>query len=461
MKKEYSIIFLMVLFAVFIAIEIPGLVHLEPGDENVYFYMGKLISEGKMPYRDFFSSHPSLHIFSVGLIYSLFGYNLVALKIIPLLCYLVSAVFLFLLMKKRFGSNEAIVAVFIFLFSYNVMLEATYFLGIELTTMFCSIGLYFLFEKRFFVSGIFFGFAGLSGLYSLIPSAVVFAVLFLKQKRNFLFFLFGFSVTFVLVNLLMLVLFGQPYVQQSYIYHLKKPTTPTSNIETFVKVIINNWLIFLGAILFILFSKKRNILQLPLIVSAVYLLYLAVSSRIFNFYFIILFLFLSTVSALGFFSFFSSLKKASLRIFFFLAIIVLFGIFAFNRITYIEKIDFDSFANGKELASFIEQNSPKDAIIFGDSDTAALISLLSGRRLAFDMADTNDMVFSSGLVSISATYEALKNSKASLFIILRPGRAIFNFPETISFIQEECILARQIDDPLRGTFLLLECSPTQ
>lgn len=55
-KLSYGLLFIFV--AVFIIITLKGLVISQPGDENVYYYMGKLVSEGKVPYKDFFFAHP-------------------------------------------------------------------------------------------------------------------------------------------------------------------------------------------------------------------------------------------------------------------------------------------------------------------------------------------------------------------------------------------------------------------
>ena len=51
-KTEYLLV--AVIFIAFIGIVSKGLAVAQPGDENVYYYMGKLVAEGSVPYRDFF-----------------------------------------------------------------------------------------------------------------------------------------------------------------------------------------------------------------------------------------------------------------------------------------------------------------------------------------------------------------------------------------------------------------------
>ena len=60
-----------IILSLFIFSQLRGLTNIDPGDEFAYFYFGKLISEGKVPHKDFFNSHPPLHIFILSAIYFL------------------------------------------------------------------------------------------------------------------------------------------------------------------------------------------------------------------------------------------------------------------------------------------------------------------------------------------------------------------------------------------------------
>ena len=59
--KTWFIFSLIIL--IFVLIEIKALLFYKPGDENVYLHMGKLLSEGVLPYKDFFYAHPPLQLF--------------------------------------------------------------------------------------------------------------------------------------------------------------------------------------------------------------------------------------------------------------------------------------------------------------------------------------------------------------------------------------------------------------
>ena len=95
-------------------------------DENVYFYMGKVISDGGVPYKDFFYAHPPLHIYILAFLIKLFGVNIAALKFFSLFAIVVSAFFLYKSSMKimhrddsEYDSNSvyiSLVAVILFLF---------------------------------------------------------------------------------------------------------------------------------------------------------------------------------------------------------------------------------------------------------------------------------------------------------------------------------------------------------
>src|SRR3989338_10215315 len=105
-KLAYALFFVFVIM--FILIVLKGLITPQPGDEDVYYYMGKMISEGKIPYRDFFFAHPPLHIYLTALVYKVFGFNIIILKSMPFISTLVSAFFIFKIAKEKFGTAESV-----------------------------------------------------------------------------------------------------------------------------------------------------------------------------------------------------------------------------------------------------------------------------------------------------------------------------------------------------------------
>jgi len=459
-KTKFLFYFMIIgLLVFFFFIESKGLNHVEPGDEHIYFYMGKMISQGYVPYKDFFHAHPPLKVYIIALVFKIFGFNLAILKLIPLLCSMTTAFFLFRLMK-RFNGITALLSAFLFLFSFRVMLESTYFMGINLTAMFTVIGFYYFISLRYYRSGFFLAMAGLSGLYSLIPISVVFIYLLIKNRISFLKLLAGFSVFFA-VNILFILL-SSSYLTDVYLYHLLKPNVISNKIDVFIGSLKENWLIFFSSFLFIILLlisilkkieiKSRKILYLSGIIAVLYIVFLLSLNKIFNYYFVLLFPFLAVIGSYSLYKIISYLIAKSKII---IIILILCSIFIVWNISadafYLNRFDFDNFDNADIILNHIETI---DGMLFGDDSIIPLIALMSNRDIALNMIDSNDMVFNSGLINLTEVLNKLKKEKN--IIIVRPLRGIGLIEEMKSFV-DDCTKKKNIKDSLRGDFLI--CQP--
>src|SRR3989338_9829433 len=137
-KLAYALFFAFA--AIFISIVFKGAITAQPGDENVYFYMGKMIAEGKLPYRDFFYAHPPLHAYMIAAVYKVFGFNIIALKLVPLVSALIASFFIFKTAKEKFGDLESILSLLLFMLSYSIMFNSVFSFGVMTATMFMAAG---------------------------------------------------------------------------------------------------------------------------------------------------------------------------------------------------------------------------------------------------------------------------------------------------------------------------------
>ena len=453
-RSAYALFFIFAIAFIFVVLK--GLLTPQPGDENVYYYMGKLITEGKLPYRDFFYAHPPLHIYLIALIYKMFGFNIVALKAVPLVSTLISAFFIFKIAKEKFGSNTAIISSLLFLFSYSTMFNSIFSFGIDAATMFLTIGLYFLLNKsNGILAGLFFGLAGITRLLSLIPVFVIFALVLFSDKKNFLKLLSGFLIIFLAVNGIFALFSGSNYAEQVYKYHFLKSLDTSENFKEYSDVIKLNWILFASAFLLIFVKDKKNV-NMFAIVSAVYLMSLPSLKKIFGFYFIVVFPFLAVIggySIIKMFNQFNLTKKWKIAI-----VGILLLIFAWDlasNVVFLEKIGFTGFERGKELIDFVNSASNKDTLLFGDDSVVPLLALMANRRIALDYADTNNEVFLSGLRDLNRILSDL-NGKDILFII-RDKQGISYFSEVKSFLNKNCGFLSQFHDKIEGSYLVYRC----
>src|SRR3989338_1586191 len=102
--------------AVFLAIKVFAADY-AVSDENTYYKMGQLVAEGQVPYKDFFFAHPPLQIYMYAVVFWLFGFNFLLLKMVSAVSVVVAAAFVFAAMKDKLNAKIAAAATVLFLFS--------------------------------------------------------------------------------------------------------------------------------------------------------------------------------------------------------------------------------------------------------------------------------------------------------------------------------------------------------
>lgn len=450
----YSLLFFFIFL--FILIVLKGIIIAQPGDENVYYYMGKMISEGKVPYRDFFFAHPPLHIYLIALVYKIFGFNIIALKSIPLISTLITAFFIFEISKEKFGKAEAVASSFLFLFSYSIMFNSVFSFGIEIATMFLVIGVYFLLNRNNpLLSGILFGIAGITRLLSLIPISILIIAALFSNKKNFLKLLAGFFIIFLLVNGIFILFFDDAYFSQVYKFHFLKNSDTEENFKEYIDTVKLDWILFLSAFSFI-FVKEKKPAGMFAAVSIVYIIFLMALKRVFGFYFIIVIPFLAMIggySIIKLLKRFKMPKKAVIAV-----SLALFSIFVWNLasdILFLEKVGFVGFERGKDLTDFVNSASSKNTLLFGDESVVPLLALLTNKKIALDFVDTNNQVFISGIKDLAGLLSDLKG-KDILFII-RSKQGISYFKGVKEFLDKNCEFVSQFHDKIEGDYLIYRC----
>lgn len=455
LKNKQSYILLFLFAIVFASIVFKGLKMPQPGDENVYYYMGKLASENKLPYKDFFYAHPPLQIYLIALVYKMFGFNIIALKLAPLISAVITAFFVFKITQK-FGNAEAIAASLLFLFSYSTMFNSVFSFGIELAAMLLVIGIYFWFNKdNYLLAGLFLGLAGVTRLLSLIPVFILLVYVLLLNRKNFFKLSSSFLAVFLIVNGIFLIIAGKAYLADAYFYHFQKTFSGAENVKEYVGIVKLNWILFLSFFLFIFLRDKR--LYPFALFSTAYLLFLLALKKLFGFYFLIAFPFLAII---GGFSIVSLIRRANLpkkwKIAAFLTICSVFGWNLFADASFLEKIGFAGFERGDDMADFIISSTGNETMIFGDDSVSPLLALETGKRIALDFADTNDQVFSSGAADLGKVLDDLGGK--SLIFIIRDRQGISFFKEAREFLNKNCDFLANFHDKAEGNYLFYKCS---
>jgi hypothetical protein len=203
-------------------------------DEALYYYAARLWSEGKWPYRDFFFSHPPLHIAVPALAYKLLGYDFLVGKWLSVLASLGAAVATWRIARRLLGVPAGLLALAMDLFAAEVLQASTNLTGVNLTTCWMMWGVWAILRGRMFLGGALLGAAAATGFYALgMTLAIVGMLLFVPFDRKNLALrsllahpairvLLGFLAVWGTITALGILLAGDRYVTEVFTYHFAK-----------------------------------------------------------------------------------------------------------------------------------------------------------------------------------------------------------------------------------------------
>ncbi len=414
-------------------------------DENTYYLMGKEVAEGKIPYKDFFFSHPPLQILLFALLIKIFGFNFLILKATSTIAIVIAAFFIFKLINEKIGIKEGLLAALLFLFSYDTLRFSSYPTGVNLTVMFIVIGFYFLINNRPLAAGIFSGLAGITGIYSLIAIAVFAAFLLWKNRNGFLRFSAGFLAVFLTTNMVFLIITGPNYLTEVYFYHLMKPSEGIGKWDVIQRLITANALLWAAALMFIISEKKmKKEVFISIGVIMAYWIFFIASKKVFAYYMMLAFPFAALIGAYSIMS--SNLKISRRAVFLIAALLMLIS--AYFAASGFSSYDYQDFKEAGEIAKYIRENSDKEEKIFGDESITPLLSMLSERKIAMDFLDSNSLRFKSGVTNANETIAGLKK-ELKFFIAYKvdvgAGKlsyGVITLPEFEKFTGENCNISK-------------------
>jgi len=192
------------------------------GDAWIYWYAGKEVLDGNIPYRDFFYSSPPLIPYLTAALQT-FGFNLKAALILPHVLNIISATLIFTFFSLRKQFQAGLLAAVAFLFTGVIFSHGDFLLGSTVVTPFVILGFIFFERKNLLFSGAFFGLATLTKFYGIVPA--LFLLPLVKNRKDFFNFCLGGFITFGIPNLVFWALTGNEYWDLIFFNHFKKPVT--------------------------------------------------------------------------------------------------------------------------------------------------------------------------------------------------------------------------------------------
>lgn len=212
-------------------------------DENIYFYMAAELTHGRWPYVDYFFAHPPLHVLVPGVFFVVFGYSLALAKIFSVAAAAIAGAAVFAIARRHLGRAAAVLAAVLFLFAAETLKASSNMTGVNLTTMWLTLGLWQFLRGRPLTAGLLFGAAATTGFYAM---AAVMAALTLglfrwpdaarRARERFAFGLrqiVGFALVFGGINLIFLAAAGDAFTEGVYSYHGLKALRDPRMVDLF------------------------------------------------------------------------------------------------------------------------------------------------------------------------------------------------------------------------------------
>lgn len=212
---------LVLVFGSYVLLKLPGL-HASGTDDNIYYYMAVRLGEGAIPYRDFFFSHPPMHLLVPALVFKVAGFSIGTAKLIPAVAQGLAGLFLYLAVRRA-SRALAVVVVLLHLTAYQVLMGSTDMNGENLMTAFLMAAVYGAVSGRPVWSGVLAAAALSCGLYAMAGVAALAVASAAASRRALARWAMGFGAALLLINLPFAVLGGSGYFEGVFAYHLAKP----------------------------------------------------------------------------------------------------------------------------------------------------------------------------------------------------------------------------------------------
>lgn len=412
MKKYLPALILLisVLFFLFLKFSTLGV---RLSDTNIYFYTGYKLLEGNILYKDIFFTNLPLFAYIASFYFTILQGNLPLFYFTsPLEISCVALLIFYITFKKTQKYSISLTCSLAYLFSFIVLSTSDHQTGVSTATLLIVLSFLFFDKKNYFFSGIFSALALLVKAYFIPISLAFFIFLLIKKdfKNIFLFSLSAITTTFV-VLLPTLFLARNEFIHNIFFYSLSRDQGVSKVLITwfFMK---HDFMLFL-LLFFSLFLFRQQLLfaLISLFSLIFFLLYKDTYYLYFNF--LIPFLILSLPHVLFFFE-----KKFSFSPVVGILIVSVFTIM--NIIVYVSSYStLQKVETIEKIALDIKREHP--SFLYGFNSLTPALSYITNVPLLENIIDTNDSIFTKGLLDKKTLTTKAINEKT---IIVTQGAEI-------------------------------------
>ncbi|MDP3987505.1 MAG: glycosyltransferase family 39 protein [Nanoarchaeota archaeon] len=410
-------------------------------DGPTYMYMANLVLQGLVPYRDFFLANPPLQVYIIAFWELFFGNNILLLKLIPLFATVGSALFIYRFMNKKFGELQALTASVLFLFSFLILLTTDYSTGIHLTLFFILASFCFIEEDKPLLAGILGSLALLTRLYAVFPLAGAGLYYLIFKRAGIPKFIAGLLLVFLPISIILQTISNGTYLDQIFFFRLNLVSgIGLSKFSVVSFFLSREFVLILGTALYFIFADEKRKMHIPILATAFSLILYITYSDVYYLYFGLIMGFLAMFTTKTIFLFEDCKHFKKILALFLICFIIINSFFYIRNYASVSNITFS-----EDISNFVKENSFENQTIYGNFEIAPLVSLLSERKMADDIADTNPKNVMTGTLNMEEIEERIAGVK---FIILKGdvlpdgSISVSDASTPVNYINENCILAK-------------------
>ena len=366
MKSKIEALLILLIFLIFL-IKLYN-VHPTFSDENIYFSMGKSVSQGKLPYTGFDFVHPPFQLYILAFLFKLFGSSLLAAKTLSIIASSLSAYLVFLISKKLFNEKIALLSSVFFLIDPSFLAFSDQGYGIWEPLCLFLLSTYLILKDKINLSALVFA-SSLFFRYIAVIYLPFLIILMILEKKKIRKFIFAFLIAFSFIFSIMLLAFSFNFIEDTIIFQVLSKTFYTLTPKLYYQYLyIGFFTMFLALTSAILSYKKDKTIFLFSVYPLILNLLILLSLKFIAYHY---FLFSVPLVMIAASKTFLAHKDKAIRIF--IALIIFLSIFSnyttidfYQNPRYSEKYYF--------IADYIKNNTSKNDNIFGDSSIAYYIS---------------------------------------------------------------------------------------
>lgn len=238
-------------FATYLLLKLVAM-HATRTDDNIYFYQAIRMTQGALPYRDFFFAHPPVHLLVPAAVFGVTGFSVAVAKSIPVLAQGLAGLMLYLAVRRASRTLAPLVLI-LHLTAYEVLMASGDMNGENLMTLFLMGSLLTAVSGRFLIAGALSGLALGCGMYALATVAAIGIAACFVRPRVWPRFLAGFALVFGGLMALFATIGGASFFESVFAYHAAKevrsadqmPVLDGGNVAMIPVAVVHNFFAFL------------------------------------------------------------------------------------------------------------------------------------------------------------------------------------------------------------------------